>query len=672
MDGMERRLSGKYFHLPEDTGAAAMASACTTAVFASGRHGMRVYTCLNGGLFCEVDVVTNRLCFSQRMGNIKQVWAHAVTSRGEVYVAGLDEHARGELWVYRPQAPSLTRLACLPDGVQAWSCTSDEDSNAYIGTYCEEGPAHIYKWDASSKTLHNLGELDAGSAYVRSLAYHKGALYAGLGTVGRVMKLCPKTGRAEDISEGMAQLLQKAPGDIKFAYDMAIAGNKLFVRLDAGQTDALLTWDIERSQWDDFVLDARKTGSGVLGFTQLAQDERYAYLVYQNGLHRIDLGTMQVEDCHIDYPFALRGACLMADSQGLKVFTLSREAQLVCLDVTAGQVNVLESVMPASRLHLHHLVKSNQGTLFASTYPGGPVLLEYDCRQKSCTQYPQGQAESMVPGEGNSLYLGIYPGAVIKQMDTVSGETQTLLDAGNLYGQDRPYAMHYHQGKLFIGTVPPNGRLGGALIIYDTTTGSHTCYPNFIEGQSIVGLAVRGHHLYGTTTIYGGLEAEPSADEPLMFIWDMVAEQMLVERPVRLHKQERLEAPIISGLCFDRDGRLWAAADGCLLQLDAQTLEVLNSKTVYPDVIRRGRWRPVHIRPDEDGLMYTDIGGRITVIDTHKPDWPHLSLTHEGNMDVMAIAQDEDGQPCIYYIENPSDTICRIRIDSGRHKEDGE
>ena len=661
---MARGLSDRCFSPPEDTGAHAEAAVSTTAVFSVRDGRLMVYSCLNGGIFNAVDAESNRLCFSGRVGNIRQVWAHAAAPDGVIYIAGLDEHAQGELWAYRPDDSSLDLLASLPQGVQAWSCACDEAGNAYIGSYNDEAAAHIYKWDASDHCLRDLGAPDEGSAYVRSLACYEGMLFAGLGTKAKVMRVCPNTGKAEDFSFDLPRLVGKKAEDIVFAYDMAVAGGKLFVRLDAGHSDALAVWDIAREKWCESVLKEEPLQQGVFGFTQLGQDDRYTYVIYRHQLHRIDLQSLAVKNLRISFPFQLRGAHLKGD----RLYTLSREAELVCFDLTKRQMNRRESVMRSSRLQLHHLVKANNGKLYASTYPGGPVMLEYDPRDGAARMFQQGQAESMAAGEENSLYLGIYPSAVIKRMDTHTGESETLLDLGSLCGQDRPYMMRYHDGLLLIGTVPPNGRLGGALAVYNTETGGYAVFPNLIEGQSICGLAGREGLIYGSTTIFGGLEATPSAREPVLFIFDIAQGKVLLQKPLCLPGGERLSSPIISGLCFDKAGRLWAAADGCLLLVDTGTLDVNDYKNIYPDVKGRGKWRPVHILPDQEGLLYTDLGGRITVVDTNDPQYPHLCLTREGNADVMEIADDEQGRPCIYLIENPSTSISRIRIKPLRGK----
>ncbi|WZU01090.1 hypothetical protein MGH68_16705 [Erysipelothrix sp. D19-032] len=76
---------------------------------------------------------------------------------------------------------------------------------------------------------------------------------------------------------------------------------------------------------------------------------------------------------------------------------------------------------------------------------------------------------------------------------------------------------------------------------------------------------------------------------------------------------------MISGLTFDKDGQLWGAVDGVLFTMDPETMTFTKHKDIYPDVKNRGMWRPVHIEFGTDGLLYTDIAGRMTVVDPPTP-----------------------------------------------------
>ena len=84
---------------------------------------------------------------------------------------------------------------------QMFRMPTDEEGNAYIGTY-SEGNGRIYKYDISSKTFIDYGKIDEvnNASYVRSLEYFDGYLYAGLGVAGEVYRINVETKEKENIN----------------------------------------------------------------------------------------------------------------------------------------------------------------------------------------------------------------------------------------------------------------------------------------------------------------------------------------------------------------------------------------------------------------------------------------------------------------------------------------
>lgn len=658
-------LDSRGFKEAEDLGVAASQAVSTSAVFAEYNGTTYVYSTANGGMFNVINAETNRLEYSQQLGDVSQVWTHAAAPNGKVYISGLGTGNVGELWIYNPAAQKAERAGVLLAGHQAWCSTTDTESNLYVGTF-QEGNAHVVKYEAATGKIVDLGKVDTqdNSGYVRSIAYHDGALYLGMGVMAKIMRMDLATGQVTDITGNVPTLVGKAQSQLKFAYNMAVAGSYLLVRVDADYEDALVFYNLTTRKWSDTVL--KKAGEdtyGAWGFTQLAVDGNSTYVIYNRKLLRIDLSTLASEDTGVSYATALRGAWLQEKDGKKYVLTVNRAGSICWLDLKAGTSEAKDSAMLAAPLQLHDLGLGNNNKLYMTTYPGGPKGSEYDPVTNTFRMYNQGQAEGMIAGDGSTMYFGIYPGAVIQKMDTDTGALTNLFNLKDTYSQDRPYIMKYEDGKLLIGTIPDYQKLGGALAIYDPQTDSFTAYRNVVQDQSIVGLASKDGLIYGSTSIRGGLDVTPTATEPKMFIWDMETGVKIDEFSLDI---PGLNTPMISGLTFDKDGNLWGAADGILFTYDVETRTVSHYENLYPSVSGRGMWRPVHILFGDDGLLYTDIAGKLTVVDPDTEHWDFVTLhTGDSEVDFIQLAYDADGHQNVYYLDSGATHLKMIPVIDG-------
>ncbi|MFF2959824.1 hypothetical protein ACFVT1_13090 [Streptomyces sp. NPDC057963] len=180
--------------------------------------------------------------------------------------------------------------------------------------------------------------------------------------------------------------------------------------------------------------------------------------------------------------------------------------------------------------------------------------------------------------------------------------------------------------------------------------------------QSVAGPAQRGGRIYGSTTVYGGLGTDATESEAKMFVWDVAGERKVKEFTLDL---PGLDSPkMISGLSFGRDGLLWGAADGFLFAMDPDTLQVVSYKNVYPEVKNYGMWRPVYLRWGADGLLYTTLASKLTVVDPKTMD--HVTLgDYDEEVAFMTPARDADGHENIYFLGKTAES--RLRMLPVRH-----
>lgn len=691
------KLNNRGFKKVVDFGWAADSPSLTSAVYGKENGRDVVYTTANGGKFNVVDVKSNERLFVQQLEGVSQTWSHSIAPDGTVYIAALGPSNVGELWSYSPTAKSVTKIGKVEaNGEQVWSSTVDEAGNVYIGTYSASGAGKVIKYDVSKKEFISLGEIDSECGYVRSLAYHNGYIYAGLGVAGKVYRIDIATGTKENITKNVPDLVGKKLADIKFCYDMTVVDNKyLFARFDDGDGIAnyntLLFYDLEAQKW----LDVKLTGSGaggkgvgVFGFNQIPVYNNMAYVSYNKQLEEIDLASLSstttsaaittspaaivTRSTGIGYGAAFRGGAFVnlgTDSEPVMALsTIKRDGNIFLVKDIAYAKDTDKIAMPVvvqgAPLAVHDLQKANDGNLYMTTYPGGPKGIKFDTKTATYTTYAQGQAEGIIAGNGTDLYFGIYPGAVIQKMNTDTLALETMFNLKTTYEQDRPYIMQFTDNKLLIGTIPDYKKLGGTLTIYDTLTKVQKTYRNIVQDQSIVGIAYKDGKIYGSTAIRGGLDIAPTAEKAKMFVWDVATEKVIKEIDLTSLLTDLDKPPMISGLTFDKDGLLWGAVDGYIFAMNPDTYEIVKSKNVYPNIKNRGMWRPVHILWGEDGLLYTDVGGKLTVMDPSNLNYVTL-IGSGAEVDWIALAKDSSGNENIYFLENGTTNLKMIPVIEG-------
>lgn len=666
------KLGNRGFKGVVDLGVAASDVSLKGALISREGEADVAYTTADGGIFNVVDIKQNKLLFTAQLGEVTQAWTHSQAPDGTVYIAGLAAKNEGELWSYAPSTRQVKKLGTPAAGEQVWSSTVDSAGNVYIGTFASESiPGRIVKYDAAAGQFVDFGQVDSECGYVRSMAYYEGYIYAGLGVSGKVYRINIETKEKEEITGEVPQIIGKESiKDVKFCYDMAVVGDYLFARFDEGAENTLLFYDLKNQQWLDKKVGKLKDGSaddfGTFGFGQVPVYNNKAYVIRNRQIHEIDLNSFEVRATGIPFLSAWRGGAFIEFDNpalpGASLVTLKRNGIIFIANMENNTSKELPCVMEAKPLALHNLGKGPDGNLYMTTYPGGPRGSKFDPRTGIFSSYLHGQAEGMIAGNGNDMYFGIYPGAVIQRMDTETLQIETLFNLKDVYEQDRPYIMQFVEDKLLIGTIPDYKKLGGSLTIYDTNTLERETFRNIVQDQSIVGIAYRDGKIYGSTSVRGGLDIQPAAEKAKMFVWDIAGKTKVTE--FELNFPELDKPPMISGLTFDKDGLLWGAVDGIIFAMKPDTYEVVKRKNLYPNIKNRGMWRPVHIIFGEDGLLYTDIGGKLTVADPETLDYVTLVGTG-AEVDFIALAKDGQGNENIYFLDNSTTTLKMVPVIDG-------
>ncbi|MBN8205005.1 hypothetical protein JF550_03420 [Microbacterium esteraromaticum] len=599
----------------------------------NGRTVGYTATSSDGSLLNVIDVASNTFVQSASMPSVIQVWKLEIAPNGTVYVAAIGKDAagqqRGELWAYDPVANEAELAGVVPGASSNWSMVVDEHSNAYIGTY---KTGEVVKYDAVAGTFTRWDRVE-GQEYVRSIEYHDGYIYAGTGATGSVVKInVNDPADRVRISDPLRTVL--GVDVLPWAYDMQKVGDWLVVNFTGGLATSAF-YNLVTEQWSSATLNKSSipgtpTQNGVPGFTQLAPRDGKIYLTYNGTIAEVDLTGAEPSFRDVGIPFGLgmRGQTWAdlteAGHPGEWLITGSRQGKLRALDIEGRRELVLPNqVQTSTGTPLHNMALNPQDEIYMVTYPAGTGAV-YDTKTGSLSNFGAEQAESMLT-VGDATYFGLYPGGHIDRV--VTGEdgrpqSSRVFTIGE--GQDRPYHMVEEDGQLLIGSIPKYGLHQGALTIHDLDTGETTVETGIVENQSVVGLAVDDGVVYGSTTIVGGLGADPVATEAKLFTYDLARGEKTGEYALNLPTGQKPKH--ISALSFGEDGNLWGTTDGWVFALNPETMQVIpeKSKNIFPEVTRYGMWRPASFAWFEGDLLI-NVASQLTVIDPETME--HRTLT---------------------------------------------
>ncbi|GAA3402898.1 hypothetical protein ACFFNY_05380 [Paenibacillus hodogayensis] len=599
------------------------------------------------GTFYALNAATGEKLFSEQLPGENIVWGMTFSPDGNVYFASLEN---GRLYRYSPTLRKIDNLGVNPSGTFVWDLGASPDGRYIYGGVYPTGK--MFEYDTQTSTFRDLGVMKPGKQYVRGLGVSDSYVYAGLGTYADsesrvVVRYDRRTGAKTDIV---------VPTTATFINDVYAYGAKLFVSagslyvLDAatfGQIDAFpFSGKLSPPSPDDANLVYYTNGKNI-----------YSYLLDTGA--KQDVGTMPSMSATgmvaLDWVHPAAGP--FAGKNVLSGTSLYGDGFL--FDPVSGSSVSVNLAIGGSPVQTHVMKAAPDGKLYLGGYHQGVSIYDPLTRSFLVQQFHTPQPESIGFLNGK-VYYGMYTGAQIFEYDpvrpwqfgTAAGSNPYL--AYDIQDEDRPYVMASGDNKLFIGTFPNYGHLGGKLTVHNTVDNTWKEYTNssLVHNQSITGLAYRDGKLYGSTSIRGGLGIEPTEAQGKLVIWDVAGERKIMERSLDLPGHQ---PPLIGNLAFGPDGLLWGVTGSAIFALDPVTLDVVKSRTLYsPNLDNLGAYRPFELYVGDDGYLYTTIGLSITVIDPDTLEFEQLVP----KADFSALGKDGS----IYYAFSKGKDLYRLPV----------
>lgn len=630
---------------PISLGKAALSLSIQGGAISSANN--EVYFVINGdpGTFYAVNATTGAVNFSQEVPGTTQTWAVVVDSNNKVYFSSVND---GKLWKYDPVSlvKKIELVGTNPAPNSKFTFDLDADANGKLigSTYSDLDDGRIFEFNTNVSAnpyspLNNGGVMLPGQDYVRGAAVTANYVYAGIGAKRHLIRMNRANQVKEEIPLPLDPNGNMIQGTNGFVHNIWAYNGKLFVLTG--------TWLIIMNENPPGTSYTTALQIGPINAKISPPSPYNSNLIYYHNKIDNKLWTYNTSTSAT----ALASPVAILPNEDLravewinvggvnKLALLYSDATYKLYDPTStnSPLSVVNLNIPEGGITIQSLAKGPDNKLYLGGFIDSMSVFDEVTQtyqvQKSNPESPH-QIEEIGFLNGKAFF-GTYGGARIYRYDASQPYQYGETSANNpgriksIQGQDRPYAFASGDNKLFIGTIPGYGKLGGALITFKDTptpgswTESHNDFvplQNQVQNQSISTLAYKNNVLYGGTSIEGGLGVTPTATSAKLFKWDTVQD-------IRISESELIitgfTPQLIGHLTFDAAGNLWGGAYGvtatgtafAIFKMNPSNYSVDSYKLIYENLPRGSGWRGFYLYFGNDGLLYTTIGRYLTVFD---------------------------------------------------------
>ncbi len=540
---------------------------------------------------------------------------------------------------------------------------SDSSGNYYFGTYPN---AKLIKYDKASDKLVDLGVMISSGDYVRSMGgYGKKLFMGGVGNPTTEFVKYDTASGTKTIIGNPALSGKFTASQVENFYSISTAGKYLFAKCQIKNLGFYMcVFDMELECWIDYI-----PGVSLMHCTD-----------FENGLvyyHKYDYGTTaevysynpstkvsaKVEGLEIPNVLLVSPKFATLEDQkkypGRSIIAGANANGIIIINPETKSYECIKDSLPAQYNDIRVLKAGLYNELVLSGFMGSEFIV-YDTKKDKIKYKGAGEQYESIEVIGNKYYFGLYKsGAGLQEYDRTmapSDYNPRLLASMNDSTQGRAVTIASTSDKIVWGSFPDYGKLGGAVAIYDRTSNSVTGVYKPIANQSVTGLVCIGDKIYGATSAYGGLGIDPVDNPAHLFVMDYNGN---VLKSVEISLTTDTKKQYFAGdMVLDSNGFLWVACAQTLLKVDPYSLDIVREIPVGECVLglSNTKFIPYCLEFGPDGLLYTNIGKRISAVDTETAE---VKILKELNTTSLTVCNDGH----LYYIDDTAaEYISQIKL----------
>ena len=591
---IKAQSTGKFVnHGPQLTAAMIQGS-----IFLKDSKGkLLLYTVVRGepAHLLAFDVKSKKLVLDVPLPKTDGVWDLAQATDGMLYIPG----AGGKLFSHQPGTKNITDLGnALPNETYLWNLTAGKNGEVFGATY---PGCRVFRYHPKDGFTDLVGApLVAGENYVRSLAFDakRNLLYAGVGSHAHLIEINLSNKKTRELLPAKYQ-------DREFVYGLEMVTgsdgvDRLLALLTAGQTT--LVYNLKKEQVEQEVtnMDMKAVGSDA--------KQSLVYYTSKGNLKSVDVSKSFNTAITLTTDVAAATA-FYNDNVG-NIYVLDIKGNLLRYHKKTKKTQTTALKIPAQPIPINAIKVGPDKKIWTGGYLAGGHATFDPATGKNTKHVGLDQTEGMTV-LGDDIYFGIYPKGKFYVYNTKkpwSVAQKNPKEAFKEEGQSRSFALHAipNMKKVYFGTVPEYGKLGGVLIGFDAAKNTHQPFGEVLQKQSITSLTSKGNMLIIGGSISGGLGVKPERKEAELMIWDIDTNQPI-------SKLVPVAGPAaITCLINGPDGHIWGIADGNLFILDVAQRKVLSVQRLY-DYPPFGShiWRSAFLGIHPSGDIYGTDNGKL-------------------------------------------------------------
>jgi hypothetical protein len=407
----------------------------------------------------------------------------------------------------------------------SWGFTVDHENRVYLGTYYE---ANLLRFDPKTEHWDDLGRPGGEKeSFICALTTAPdGKIWGGTFPSATLFSYDPKTGKSENFG--------RMDPEQFYCYPTAGEDGLIYCAIQFEKMDIVIFDPKSQTKISLIPFESRKPGR--VSLMKGKDGKIYARLSPSDQWFRVEERGRLLEVSKSDVPLPPTG---LPDGRQFQVI----ENKILRIQNPATKE---EKEFPlryeASGTFIFVVGLGPDGRIYGSSML--PLrLFVYDPEKDLLSNlgraaFSDGEVYSMA-AFNDKLYLCSYPSARLSIYDPNKPfmfgykENDNPRDLGPLGGeQDRPRAMIVgpHE-KIYIGSYPDYGLLGGALSVYDPKKDEKRVYRHIVMNQSIASLAYieRLDLIAAGSSVRGGGGTRASEKEAKLILWDPKDEKKILE-----------------------------------------------------------------------------------------------------------------------------------------------